>query len=623
MPAHPPESGVIPRPPAGHFLLEVAWEVCNQVGGIYQVVRSKVPTMAERWRDRYALIGPWVEAKAALEFDPTKPAGWMGRVLGSLANEGLIVRHGRWLVPGNPRVLLVEHQLPRQRLNEVKHTLWQQHQISSPPQDQWIDGAISFGEGVRRLVDRLWMEWNAGGADRRMIAHFHEWLGAVGLPLLRKQGVPVATAFTTHATILGRYMASNEPDFYERLARVKPEVEAVRYGVATQHGIERACAAQAHVMTTVSAVTGEECQYLLGRAPDVIVPNGLSIRQYHAAHEMQIFHAQYKEKINLFTMGHFFPSYSFDLDNTLYFFTSGRFEPRNKGFDLCLEAMARLNAELKASGAGITVVFIIVTQRPVRSLNPQVLEKLGILQELRGVCRTIGEGLQEQLFRRGAAGERIHLDDLVEDYWRLRYKRTQFALRAARLPLIVTHIMEDDQNDPVLVQMRELGLINRPEDPVKVVYHPEFINPVNPLWGMEYEQFVRGCHLGLFPSAYEPWGYTPLESMALGVPAISSDLAGFGRYTAENFLGHEELGLTVLARRGRTFNDAAADLTRKLVDFCRMRRRDRIALRNAVERFSWEFDWDTLGVAYHRAHEIALRRAEHPTPQRPVPAPGP
>jgi glycogen(starch) synthase len=607
--ASAPGDDAFARPSAGAFLFEVAWEVCNQVGGIYQVVRSKVPTMVERWRDRYALIGPWVEAKATLEFDPTKPAGWIGRVVGSLAAEGLVVRHGRWLVPGNPRVLLIEHQLPRSRLDELKYQFWRDFQVGSPPADPWIDGALSFGEGVRRLMERLWLEWSGSGTDRRMIAHFHEWLGGAGLPMIRKQGLPIATAFTTHATILGRYIASNEDGLYDRLPRINAAADAARYGISTQHGIERACASTTHVMTTVSAVTGEECEHLLGRGPDVVVPNGLSIRQYHAAHEMQVFHAQYKEKINLFTMGHFFPSYSFDLDKTLYFFTSGRFEPRNKGFDLCLESMARLNAELKGAGLGVTVVFFVVTQRPCKSLNPMLLEKMGVLQELRGVSRTIGEGLHEQLFRRGAAGERIHLDDLVDEYWRLRYKRTQFALRASRLPLIVTHIMEDDAHDPLLAQIRHLGLINRPEDPVKVVYHPEFINPVNPLWGMEYEQFVRGCHLGIFPSVYEPWGYTPLECMALGVPAISSDLAGFGRYTSENFIGHEELGVGVLARRGRSFGDAAADLTGRLLEFCKQRRRDRIALRNAVERFSWEYDWDRLGSAYHRAHDLALERS--------------
>ncbi len=595
------------RPGPGAVLFEVSWEVCNQVGGIYQVLKSKVPTMVDRWRDRYFVVGPWVEAKAALEFDQTRPTGWLGRVIDALREHGVEARHGRWLVPGNPRALLLEHGVEPGRLDEIKAALWRDHGIESPSGDGMIDGAIGFGEAVRMLLEEVCLHWSPGG-DRRIVGHFHEYLGSLALPMLRGRRLPVATVFTTHATLLGRYIASGEEGFYDRLAGMDGWAEASRYNIRPQYSMERSCAHSAHVFTTVSAVTAEECTHLLGRSPDLVLPNGLNIRQYYAAHEMQLFHAEYKDRIHQFTMGHFFPSYSFDLDRTVYFFTSGRFEPRNKGFDLCLESMARLNAELRAQDLGVTVVFFIVTQRPTRSLNPAVMEKRAVLQELRGVSRRIADGLLEQLYRRGAAGERIHLDDLVDEYWRLRYKRTQFALRTNRLPLVTTHIIEDDAHDPVLGHIRHLGLFNRPDDPVKVVYYPEFINPVSPLWGIEYEQFVRGCHLGIFPSLYEPWGYTPLECMALGVPAVTSDLAGFGRYVAENFIGHAELGLTVLRRRGRPFHDAAADLTRDLLEYCRMRRRDRIALRNTVERFSWEFDWGRLGEAYHRAHDLAMER---------------
>jgi glycogen(starch) synthase len=154
-------------------------------------------------------------------------------------------------------------------------------------------------------------------------------------------------------------------------------------------------------------------------------------------------------------------------------------------------------------------------------------------------------------------------------------------------------------------------MFNRPEDPVKVVYHPEFISPTNPLWGIEYEQFVRGCHMGIFPSAYEPWGYTPLECMAMGVPSVTSDLSGFGRYVQQT---HPEMesgsggSMFILKRRGRSFHDAAADLSRHLLDFCRLDRRGRIAVRNQVEQRSWEFDWSKLARAYDWSHDLAMAR---------------
>ena len=167
-------------------------------------------------------------------------------------------------------------------------------------------------------------------------------------------------------------------------------------------------------------------------------------------------------------------------------------------------------------------------------------------------------------------------------------------------------MIDDAAQDPVLAHVRALGLANRPEDTVKVVYHPEFVSPVSPLWGMDYEQFVRGCHLGVFPSSYEPWGYTPLECVAMGVPSITSDLAGFGRYVSEVYPDHDDWGLLVLQRRDRGFHDAASDLTRRVLAFCRLDRHARIALRNEVEAHSRAFDWARLGSAYHEAHDLAL-----------------
>lgn len=596
------------------LMAEVAWEVCNQIGGIYQVLRSKAPLMLERWGPRYCLIGPYEPPKASLDFEETQPAGWIARALGKLADEGMAIKHGRWLIPGRPRAILLQHWLHGPELDLVKFRYWEDHRIEFPAGDGLVDAVLSFSEGVRRLLEAFAEHAPADRAAAAgfprapIIAQFHEWMGGLAIPQLRKRGAPVAMTFTTHATQLGRYMAGGDDHFYDHLPWTDHAAAARQYNVVTQHSIERACAHGAHVFTTVSSITGEECTHLLGRTPDLVTPNGLNVARYNAAHDQQRLHAEHKEDIHRFVMGHFFPSYAFDLDKTLYFFTSGRFEPRNKGFDLCLEAMARLNAELRAHNVEKQVVFFIISSRGTKSLNPLALEKRGVLAELDDVCTRITEGVHEKLFRRAAAGGKLRLDDLVDEYWALRYRRTQHALRQHCLPMVTTHILDDDQKDPVLNHIRLLGLYNRPEDPVKVVYHPDFINPANPLWGIEYDQFVRGCHLGVFPSAYEPWGYTPLECLAMGVPAVTSDLAGFGRYTHENFPDHDSWGLHVLPRRGRGFHDAAGDLAWRLFNFCKMERRDRIALRNLVDRRSWDYDWSKLGQAYHKAHDLALER---------------
>jgi len=597
------------RPPAGPMLFEFSTEVCNQVGGIYQVLRSKAPLMTQRWGDRYCLVGPYEHARAQVEFEDARPAGWIARALERLREQGLVVHYGRWLVPGRPRVMLLEHWLPHERLGVVKYKLWADHNIDTPSGDGLVDMTVSFAESCRRLMEALCEQRpQTRAGNQPLVAHFHEWLGSLAIPLIRKQGLPVATVFTTHATILGRYIASSRDGFYDQLPWIDQAQEAARYNVRTQHGIERAAAHGAHVFTTVSSVTAEECAQLLGRPIDVVTPNGLTIGLYNAGHDQQRLHGEYKEEIHRFTMGHFFPSYQFDLDRTLYFFTSGRFEPKNKGFDLCVEAMARLNAELKSAQLGKNVVFFIISKRATRNINPLAMEKRGVLNELRDICGKIVDGVEQRLFKRAAGGGKLHLDDLIDEYWILRYKRAQHALKQHCLPMVVTHILEDDQNDPVLNHVRMMGLFNREEDPVKVVYHPDFITPHNRLWGLEYDQFVRGCHLGLFPSLYEPWGYTPLECAAVGVPAVTSDLAGFGRHVLDNYQEPERFGIKVIHRRGRGFGESASELASYLLEFCKMERRDRISLRNEVDKRSWDFDWSKLGRAYHAAHDLAIAR---------------
>jgi glycogen(starch) synthase len=584
------------------MLFEISWEVCHQVGGIYQVLRSKARSMGERWGDRYVLIGPLVPSVMEVELELEPANDWLGDVLKQFDDDGWRMVHGRWLVAGHPRVVLIDHRLPPERIEMIRHRLHRDHGISPARGNELVDGVIGFGEGVRTFLAAAAKHVS----DTRLVAHFHEWLGSAALPPLRRELDGVATVFTTHATSVGRYVASSGADLYERLASIDGTAEAQHYGVETQHEIERASALAADVLTTVSPITGEECEGILGRLPDLVTPNGLDLARFDLGNDFHTYHGVYKDQIHRFVMGHFFPSYSFDLDKTLYFFNSGRFEPHNKGFDLCLEMLSRLNAELRAADSDLTIVFFIVTARSARSLEPSALHARGLLDDLEEACQRIGREVGERLFRSSAAGERPRLDDLVSEYWRLRHRRLQHAFAGHGSPLLCTHVLDDGEKDPIMGHLQHLGLHNTEGDRVKVVYHPEFISSVNPLWGMDYEQFVRGCHLGIFPSSYEPWGYTPLECLAMGVPAITSDLAGFGRYVGEAYPDHDEWGLGVLQRRDRRYHDAAADLTERVLAFCRLDRAARSELRNRVEAHSHAFDWSKLADRYHEAHDLAL-----------------
>ncbi len=594
-----------PRPRrAEPLLIEASWEVCNQVGGIYTVLRSKIPSMMSRWGNRYCLIGPYNQGTAQVEFEPAPLVGSIGQVVKQMRELGYDVHYGRWLVTGRPHVVLLNHLDVFGRLHEVKYRLWAHHHIGTPANDETINNAVGFGELLRLFMVLL---GEKESARRKLVLHLHEWQAGVAVPMLRQENWPGAIVFTTHATLLGRYLAMNDPSFYDHLPFYNPETEAKHFNVESQHKIETAAAHGAHVFTTVSDVTAEECRYLLRRRPDVLLPNGLNIQRFAALHEFQNLHAHYKQEIHEFTTGHFFPSYSFDLDNTLYFFTSGRYEYRNKGMDLTIEALARLNHRLRQAGSPMTVVFFLITRAAVKSVNVTALQSSAMLREFRTVAEATKEQVGERFFQSITAGQVPDLNTLVDEYWRLRMRRAMHAWKRDLPPLVVTHDLVDDRHDDVLNQIRRCDLFNHEHDPVKIVYHPDFITATNPLFGVDYDQFVRGCHLGVFPSYYEPWGYTPLESIALGVPAVTSDLAGFGSYLRQ-LPGDEQppSGIYILERRRHTFDQAASDLAEYMFNFCQLSRRERIGLRNEVENFSGHFDWHNLARRYHEAHDMAL-----------------
>jgi len=592
---------------AESLVCEIAWEVCNQVGGIYTVLRSKVPSMMEMWGKRYVMVGPYNHATASVEFEPAPLVGPVGQAVEQMRNQGVGAHLGRWLVTGRPMVVLLDHLSIIHRLAEIKYQIWEHHQIDLPKDDELINNVVVFGELVRQFLSLVAFK---EASRRKIVAHFHEWMGGVAIPMLRHDRWPGAIVFTTHATLVGRYLAMNDSGFYDHLPYYDGLAEARKYDIEPQHRLESAAAHGSHVFTTVSDVTGEECRHLLGRSPDVLVPNGLNKKRFSSIEEFQSGHRENKEKIHRFVMGHFFPSYHFDLDKTLYFFTSGRYEYRNKGMDLTIEALARLNHKMRQSDRAkeVTVVAFIVTRRPFKSINVGALQSSAMLDELQTVVDAMKEQVGERLLHAAATGEVPILNELVDEYWRLRLRRTIHAWKRIMPPSIVTHDLVDDAHDEVLNQLRSCRLWNNRDDPVKVIYHPDFISPTNPLWGIEYEQFVHGCNLGIFPSYYEPWGYTPLESIVLGVPAVASDLSGFGSYVTKLLPRHNDEGMFVLERRYKGFGDSAEALANYLLGFTEMNRRERVTLRNTVEAFSENFDWQKLSKTYHEAHNLAMDR---------------
>lgn len=595
------------------LLLEIAWEVCNKVGGIYTVIQSKTPYIIKRWQDQYCVLGPVLNDKIPFEFQATDDySDAYGQAVLNMRAAGYEVHYGDWLIDGKPKAILlnIKHAYPK--MYAIKQELAKHYNLHIPDsgyESELVHEVVAFSYLIKVFIQHL---ANPEVNERPIIAHFHEWMAGLPIADIKRLGLKnVATVFTTHATKLGRYMAMSDKNFYKRISQTDWYVESQKRMIVPQVQMERLAAQNADVMTTVSRVTDVECEHLLGRKSDLMLPNGINHTRFAALHEFQNYHLLFKKKIHEFVMGHFFNNYTFDLDKTLYFFTSGRFEFENKGYDLTLEALHRLNNRMKKANMKVNVVTFFVTKQAYTSINPRVLELRAFMEEIKQTCNAIQQEIGDRLFYEAATNTDPNLPELktfVSDYWQFRYKKTVQSWKSNHLPILVTHNLVDDANDQILQYIRKRQMFNYKDDPVKIIYHPDFIDSTNPLFKMDYEQFVRGCHLGIFPSYYEPWGYTPVECLARGVPAVTSDLAGFGDYAKHNVRNLEDNGVFVIRRRNQTFDEAAEQLTDVLFDFVKQTRRERIAQRNHAESLTENFSWNTLGQEYFNAYRLAMQR---------------
>uniref|UniRef100_A0A8C7P7Y3 Glycogen [starch] synthase n=1 Tax=Oncorhynchus mykiss TaxID=8022 RepID=A0A8C7P7Y3_ONCMY len=429
-------------------------------------------------------------------------------------------------------------------LDKWKKELWDNFSIGVPWFDREANDAVLFG------FLTAWLLGEVAQCEEppHILAHFHEWLAGLGLALCRQRQLPVATIFTTHATLLGRYLCAGSVDFYNNLADFNVDKEAGDRQIYHRYCLERTAARCAHVFTTVSQITAVEAEHLLKRKPDIITPNGLNVKKFSAMHEFQNLHAQSKNRIQEFIRGHFYGHLDFNLDKCLFLFIAGRYEFSNKGADIFLEALARLNYLLRVNHSDVTVVAFFIMPARTNNFNVETLK---------------GQAVRKQL--------------------------------CGQLPDVSKMLSKDD-----FTMMKRA---------IFVIFHPEFLSSTSPLLPMDYEEFVRGCHLGVFPSYYEPWGYTPAECTVMGIPSISTNLSGFGCFMEEHIADPSAYGIYILDRRYRGVDESCNQLTSYLFQFCQQSRRARIIQRNRTERLSDLLDWRYLGRYYISARHMALAKA--------------
>ncbi|KAM4039826.1 glycogen [starch] synthase, liver [Anomaloglossus baeobatrachus] len=588
------------------LLFEISWEVTNKVGGIYTVIQTKAKITADEWGDNYFLLGPYYEQNVRTQVEicePPLPA--IRRAVDALQAQGCQLYFGRWLIEGSPYVLLFDISSAAWNLDRWKGEFWEACNVGIPFQDREANDALLLGAlsawFLKEVTEQLQERPN-------VIAHFHEWQAGAGLILCRYHKLPVATIFTTHATLLGRYLCAANVDFYNKLDQFDIDREAGERQIYHRYCMERAAAHCAHVFTTVSQITGIEAEHMLKRKADVITPNGLNIKKFSAMHEFQNLHSLHKARIQEFVRGHFYGHLDFSLEKSLFFFIAGRYEYSNKGADIFLESLSRLNFLLRVHRSDVTVVVFFIMPTKTNNFNVETLKGQAVRKQLWDTAHTVKEKFGKKLYEALLRGEIPDMSKILDRDDLTVMKRAIFSTQRQSLPPITTHNMVDDSTDPILSTMRRIGLFNSRTDRVKVIVHPEFLSSTSPLLPLDYEEFVRGCHLGVFPSYYEPWGYTPAECTVMGIPSVTTNLSGFGCFMQEHVADPAAYGIYILDRRFRSPDESCNQLTQFLYSFCQQSRRQRIIQRNRTERLSDLLDWRYLGRFYMHSRHLALCR---------------
>ncbi|MFH1316134.1 MAG: hypothetical protein ABII01_01320 [Candidatus Woesearchaeota archaeon] len=596
--------------PKADFLLEVSWEVCNKVGGIYTVITSKLDQIRNYYGENYLLIGPYFPEKVHGIFQEELPLDDMKAVFKELKKENILCHLGTWLENTNPKIILVDFAGAFDKINELKRQLWDDYKIDSLRAGHDYNEPLIWGYCVGRLLDKL---SSTIMKNKKVVAHFHEWLAGFPLLMIKKNNLNIATVFTTHATILGRTLASNNFDLYCQphdkkysLEQLDPLKEAYNHSIEAKYGVETACANNADIFTTVSEITGIEASYLLKKKPDMILPNGLDMKKFPTFEEVSIKHRHGRNQIKEFLMTYFFPYDPFDLDNTLVYFLAGRYEFRDKGIDIFIKALGLLNDRLKAEKSKSNIVAFLWVPAGVRGIKSFLLENRTLYNDIKDSIKDEIENIEKKLIYALISNKEINNKTLFEKDLlnSLRAKIGKFKKKGD--PPLCTHDLQDE-NDQIIKMLTEVGLDNRKDDKVKIVYYPIYLTGADQLLDLDYYEAMNGSHLGVFPSYYEPWGYTPLEAGALGVSSVTTDLAGFGRFI-EGKKENKNTGIFVLERLNRNDNEITKSLADFMYWFQILDKYDRVQNKIEARRLASLADWELLIKKYIESHNLAVKR---------------
>lgn len=528
------------------FCCEVSWEVCNKVGGIYTVLRSKLTQVRDHFGDNYVLIGPMLEHNK--HFDEVS-SPFIDEAKKILAAKNLNCRLGYWDTEGRPLVILVDFR-NRYNIDALLYQLWADYGVDSLASNFEYQEPILFSTAAAEVITSL--TENSLVSGKQVIAHFHEWMCGAGLLYIKKHRKDIPTIFTTHATVLGRSLAGSNRLIYNLPQNFDPGVEAKRHGVFSKHSLEKAAAMEATCFTTVSSITADESNIILGKYPDKIVFNGLDIKKKVKQVEVdKISEARSKMmQVARKVIGKDLP------DNTNIWLTSGRYEFHNKGYDVLLRSLAKMEGHLPDNSSPLVVFFLVAIAWQTR--QESLLES----------------DIPVDPSQKSAVG-------------------------------LATHKIYDPINDSVIRLCNELGFKN-PDRKIHVIFCNAYLSGNDGVFDVIYEQLLAAGDLSIFPSFYEPWGYTPLESLAYATPTVTTNLAGFGCWVNDLKKDYEG-AVYVLPRKDDTEQGCIDKLSDYLLQVIRKhgdleyQKEIRQKSLSIAELADWQYFYQDYIDAYHQA----------------------
>ena len=536
------------------LMFETSWEVCNKIGGIYTVLSTKAKTLQDLYKDKTIFIGPdvWSDDNPSPYFTPSKTLLKEWKAQANLP-KGVSVRVGRWNVPGKPIVVLVKFDAMYAVKDQLYARMWELYKVDSLHAYGDYDEGCAFSHAAGIVIESI-CDY-IGIRDKNVIAHFDEWTTAMGLLYIKDRLPSVATIFTTHATCIGRSICGNGKPLYDYLHGYDGDQMARELNMESKHSLEKAAAQNADCFTTGSEITAIECEQLLQRRP-VVTPNGFE--QNFVPSKSKFKSARQRARETMLNAASTLVGYKLPED-TFIVTTSGRCEYRNKGIDLYLESIARLR-EQKFNKTVLAFVMV-----PAWAGEPR---------------RDIVDGL--------ASKRKQPLPDPV-----------------------ITHELHNYNEDSINRRVHEIGFANNKTDKVKVIYVPCYLNGTDGIFNKSYYDLLIGMDATVFPSYYEPWGYTPLESVAFGVPTVTTTLSGFGQWvlnTADNTF--TDCGVNVAARGDSNYDEVADRIADLLASLVNAGQKEMETIRKSAMATASKAAWSYFIKYYVEAFDIALESAK-------------